>query len=435
MNPRQTEHDVVKGVNGRYSPFARRPRSIEEETRVAQDFVIWKDSALDNNDDSQNLPVSYSSGSVYRPANSHTWINDILSARTNLPETKRMSEEDIKALDLRTAGSRRHSISYASDNTLNEDDERDNVHRGSVSPSKVGYYPEERSVLFSRLTSIRADACKSRATIQGPRPPLVDITLEKLPAPIAKLNQTNFNVQPAPGSPTMTLILGRTKASFCSSPFHRMTIVGDEYEDSNSAASDNISEASTECDDENALPSKAAPRMETSLFHVSPYKNSTPEKSGLWIFTEEDLDSESYGDENQSPEEAHTRRSPKEYIITASSPSPYSERSKGKSHRRCRSAALSPSSAPPPKKSRGNFPTRVQYSHSQWKDNTPWHSRSMHAGLTVGVPVCYVDGNNPEPLARASRGMTSRIVGVCAPARLFMPIESSGIEGFWGDES
>ena len=434
MNPRQTEHDVVKGVNERYPPFARRPRSFEE-THIAQDFVIWKDSALDNDDDSQNLPVTYSSGNVYRPANSNTWVNAGLSARINLPETRRMSEEDIKALDLMTAGSTRYSIAYASDNTFNEDDERDNVHRGSVPPSKVRYYSEERSVLFSRSTSIRADACKSRARIQGPRPPLVDITSEKIPAPIAKPNQTNFNVQPAPGSPTMTLTLGRKKPSFCSSPFHRMTTVVDEYEDSNSAASDNISEASTECSDENALHSKSAQRMETSLFHVSPYKNLTPQQSGVWIFTGEDSDSESYGDENQSPEEPHSRRNPKEYIITASSSSPYSETPKGKSHRRCRSVALSPSNAPPPKKSRGNFPTGVQYSRSQPKDNTPLHRRSMHAGLTVGVPVCYVDGNNPEPPARASRGMKSMIVGVCAPARLFMPIESSGIEGFWGDEN
>lgn len=435
MNPRQTEHDVVKEVNERCPPFARRPRSFEE-TRIAQDFVIWEDSVSYNDDDSQSLPVSYSSGSVYRPANSHTWVNASLPDRTNLPETRRMSEEDIKALDLMMAGSTRYSIAYASDNTFNEDDEKDNVQRGSVPLSKVGYYSEERSVLFSRSTSIRADPCKSRARIQGPRPPLVDITSEKIPAPIAKLNQTNFNVQPAPGSPMLTLTVGRTKPSFCSSPFHRMTTVADECENSNSAASDNISEASTEYSDENALPSKSAPRMETSLFHVSPYRILSPEQSGEWNFTGKDSDSESYGDENQSPDELHTRRNPKEYIITASSSSPYSETSKGKSHRRCRSVALSPSIAPPPKKSRGKiFSTGVQYSRSQPKDNIPWHRRSVHAGLTVGVPACYVDGNNPEPPARASRGMTSRIVGVCAPARLFTPIESSGIEGFWGDEN
>lgn len=214
-----------------------------------------------------------------------------------------------------------------------------------------------------------------------------------------------------------------------------MKAVADEYEDSKTAASDNISEASTECSDENALPSKSAPLMETSLFHVSPYKNLAPEQSRAWIFTGEDSESESYGDENQSPEELHTRRSTKEYIITASSFSPYSETSKSTSHRRCRSVALSPSIAPPPKKSRGNSSAGVQYSRSQPKDNTPRHRHSLHAELTVGIPVCYVDGNNPEPPARASRGITNGIVGVFTPARLFMPIESSGIEGFWGDES
>lgn len=145
MNPRQTEHDVV---NERYSPFARRPRSVEE-TRIAQDFVIWGDSASGNDDDSQNLPVSYSSGSLYRPA---------MSARTNLQDTTRMSEEDIKALDLST----RYSIAYASDNTFNEDDEEDNVQKGSVSPRKVRNNSEERSVLFrclqvSELTHAKAE--------------------------------------------------------------------------------------------------------------------------------------------------------------------------------------------------------------------------------------------------------------------------------------
>lgn len=138
MNPRQTEHDVVIE---RYSPFARRPRSVEE-TRIAQDFVIWGDSASDNDDDSQNLPVSYSSSSLYRPA---------LSARTNLPDNTRMSEEDIKALGLMMAVSTRCSIAYASDNTFNEDGEEDNVQKGSVPPRKVRNNSEERSVLFRCL--------------------------------------------------------------------------------------------------------------------------------------------------------------------------------------------------------------------------------------------------------------------------------------------
>lgn len=214
-----------------------------------------------------------------------------------------------------------------------------------------------------------------------------------------------------------------------------MKTVADESEDSNSVASDNISEASTERSDENALPFKSATRMETSLFHVSPYKNLTPEQSRTWIFTGEDSESESYGDENQSPEELHTKRNTKEYIMTTSSFSPYSETSKSTSHRRCRSVALSPSIAPPPKKLRGNSSTGEQYSRTQSKDNPPRHRRSQHAGLTVGIPVCYVDGNNPEPPARASRGITNGIVGVFTPARLFMPVESSGIVGFWGDES
>lgn len=147
MNPRQTEHDLV---NERYSPFASRPRSVEE-TRIAQDFVIWGDSASDNDDDSQNLPVSYSSGSLYRPANSRTWVNASMSSHTNLPDTTRMSEEDIKALDLMMAGSTRYSIAYASDNTFNEDDEEDNVQKGFVPPRKVRNYSEERSVLFRCL--------------------------------------------------------------------------------------------------------------------------------------------------------------------------------------------------------------------------------------------------------------------------------------------
>lgn len=142
MNPRQTEHDIVKEFNEGYPPFARRLRSIEETCR-AQDFDIWEDPASDNDHDSESSPVSYRSGSLYCPANSHTRVNASPSART---DTWRMSGEDVKALDLMMARSTHYSFAYASDNTFNEDDEKDDVQRGFIPPSRVRNYTEERSV-------------------------------------------------------------------------------------------------------------------------------------------------------------------------------------------------------------------------------------------------------------------------------------------------
>lgn len=145
MNPRQTEHDLVKEFDERYSPFASRPRS-NEETRRAQDFFIWEDPASGNDDLSSHPPVSYSSDSLCRLANSHPRTNTSLSARTNLPDTARISEEDFKALDLIMARSTRYSIAYASDDTFNEDDEKDEVQKGLVRPSRVRNYSDERFV-------------------------------------------------------------------------------------------------------------------------------------------------------------------------------------------------------------------------------------------------------------------------------------------------
>lgn len=212
-----------------------------------------------------------------------------------------------------------------------------------------------------------------------------------------------------------------------------MATVAEEYEESKSAVSDNISEASTEYGDENAVPSKYSPRKETSLFPVSPYKNSTPEQFRAWRSTGEDSGSDIYVDENQPLEEFQSGRNPTEYVITASSfSSPYSKTPSDKSRRCRRRVALFPPTAVPHKTSRRSPSTGVQSSRSHSKENAPWHRRRLHAGLTVGIPVCYVDENNPEPLARTPRGMASRSGGGCAPARLFTPKESSGIEGFWG---
>lgn len=238
-----------------------------------------------------------------------------------------------------------------------------------------------------------------------------------------------------PGTPAFALRIGRIKQNFRSSPLHTLTTVAEEYEASDFAASDNISEVSTEYNDGNTPPSKSSSSIDTALFHVSPYISSTPEQSRTWSSPGEESHSESYEDENQSLKELHARANPTECIITtSSSPSLCSETSKATSHRRSRSVAFSSLTiTPPQKKPRRISPKRVQNNRFQPEDNITGHRRSPHTRLTVGVPVCYVDENNLEPPARTPLGMVNRIGVGHSPVRLFTPLGKSGIEGFWGD--
>lgn len=234
-----------------------------------------------------------------------------------------------------------------------------------------------------------------------------------------------------PGSPAFALTAGRTKPNFCSSPLH-LTTAADEYDDPDSAASDNISEASTEYSYGNTPPSKSSPLIEKSLFHVYPYINSTPRQSPAWSSPREKSESESLGDENQSLKRLHTRVNPTEYIVTASSSS--SPCLQTSSHRHRRSVAFSSTIAPRQKKSHRFSPIGVQASRSHLGGHTPGYRHSPHTGLTAGAPVCYVNGNNLEPPVRTPLGLANRREAGHSPARLFTTVGRSGIEGFWGDK-